>query len=97
MNDQQRAGRIALEDSKERSKRIRVGLTGLCGIVLIVGLASAMMSQLTASVSKAPGASASGNVAAPSAVAAQGEPVEPLAELGVAPGARDVPATRPAP
>ncbi len=91
MNDQQRAGRIALEDSRERSKRIRVGVTGLAGIVLIVGLASAMMTQLTAQADKAQPAvidAKTGPAATP--VANQVAPVEPLAELGVAPGASGV-------
>lgn len=94
MNDQQRAGRIALEEARDRSTRIRVGLTGLVGILLIVGLASAMMSRLTANANQGP------PVAATQAAAqakADAEPVEPLAELGVAPGAPEAAVVQPAP
>jgi hypothetical protein len=79
MNDQQRAGRIALEEARDRSTRIRVGLTGLVGILLIVGLAGAMKSVFTPTADQV----------APRTAAAQAKidaaQVEPLAELGVAP------------
>lgn len=83
MNDQQRASRIALESVRARSQRIRVGVMGLCGILLIVGLASAMMTRLTESVEKAPASAA--RVGVPGATNSAA-PVEPLIELGVSPG-----------
>lgn len=83
MNDQQRASRIALESVRARSQRIRVGVTGLFGILLIVGLASAMMTQLSQSIEKTPVVVAKPGVASATNTAA---PVEPLVELGVSPG-----------
>jgi hypothetical protein len=92
MNDQQRAGRIALEESRERSKRIRVGMTGLGGILLIVGLASAMMSRLTADAATAPQTNVTQITGPSGAQPIQNESVtaEPLVELGVAPEAPQV-------
>lgn len=70
-----------LTNRNESWRRIRVGLTGLSGIILLIALASAMLQQLT------PGQT-------PVAAAINGSPTkpagsgsEPLAELGVAPGA----------
>lgn len=68
-------------DRRESWRRIRVGLTGLGGILLLIGLANAMLQQLgQASAPVAP------NVA--DATTRNGDAKnEPLAELGVAPGA----------
>jgi hypothetical protein len=75
------AGQELLPDRKESWRRIRVGLTGLGGILLIIGLASAMLERV------GPGRT-------PAEVTANGGSAkttetkdEPLAELGVAPGA----------
>lgn len=71
-------------DRKESWRRIRVGLTGLAGILLLIGLTSAMLERLSPRT--------------PEPVVAAGDAVgnvadvpkdEPLAELGVAPGAAD--------
>jgi hypothetical protein len=73
--------REGYDDRRESWRRIRVGLTGLGGILLIIGLASAMLERIGPSTS--PVAAISGGGASKSA-----EPKsEPLAELGVAPGA----------
>lgn len=81
------------DDKSEGWRRIRVGATGIVAILLLIGLSSAMMSRLTdqANVS-AQVAGSAGDIRAP-------EPVdEPLAELGVAPGApENTPAMRPNP
>ncbi|MFM7028037.1 MAG: hypothetical protein ACKOXK_05100 [Chakrabartia sp.] len=68
-------------DRRESWRRIRVGLTGLGGILLLIGLANAMLQQL-------------GQTSAPVAPNVSGVTPrngdtknEPLAELGVAPGA----------
>ena len=70
-----------LQERNESWRRIRVGLTGLGGILLLVGLANAMLQQLGPSkVQNAP------TVTGQPAKSAD-EKNEPLAELGVAPGA----------
>jgi hypothetical protein len=71
-------------DRKESWRRIRVGLTGLGGILLLIGLASAMLERISPRTPE-PVAVADGllgnSVQAPES--------EPLAELGVAPGAAE--------
>lgn len=71
-------------DRKESWRRIRVGLTGLAGILLLIGLTSAMLERLSPRT--------------PEPVVTDGDQMgnagdapkdEPLAELGVAPGAAD--------
>jgi hypothetical protein len=73
-------------DRRESWRRIRVGLTGLGGILLLIGLANAMLQQL--GKANAPVVPSVAEQAARSSDAKN----EPLAELGVAPGA---PATPP--
>ena len=79
-----------LQERNESWRRIRVGLTGLGGILLLIGLANAMLQQLgTAKVQDVP------TVTGQPAKSAD-EKNEPLAELGVAPGA-PTKADKPAP
>jgi hypothetical protein len=84
--------RIDAENQHEGWRRVRVGLAGLGGIVLIIALANAMLDRI---VEKAGGplvadqSSPSGNAAAAE------KPAEPMAELGVAPGAPEVVPTQP--
>ncbi len=75
--------REGYDDRRESWRRIRVGVTGLGGILLIIGLASAMLERIGPSPSPNPiAATRSGEATKPA------EPKnEPLAELGVAPGA----------
>lgn len=72
----------ATPDRKESWRRIRVGLTGLTGILLLIGLTSAMLERLSP---RTPEPVASGEDLVANATAAPKD--EPLAELGVAPGA----------
>ena len=65
------------EHTGSSAQRIRIGLTGLAFAFILVLLGSAITRS---------GDDASGNLANQPAVAA---PEEPLAELGVAPGAGD--------
>jgi hypothetical protein len=58
-------------------RRIRVGITGLAAIMLIVGLASAMFTRLVSG----------GQGASPSQLGNHAGNNEPMADLGVAPGA----------
>ena len=69
-------------------QRVRIGLTGLAFVFVLVLLATILIrpsaeAPLTANLieQQGEGAAPAGNVAA-----AAGEPKEPLAELGVAPG-----------
>lgn len=66
---------------KEAMQRMRTGLTGLFGIVLLVGLANIVVDNIRRD--DAADASAAAN--ATQAFATNGTPDEPLAELGVAP------------
>jgi hypothetical protein len=69
-------------DRKESWRRIRVGLTGLAGILLLIGLASAMLERISPRTPETAimAEGALGN-------SADAPEDEPLAELGVAPGA----------
>lgn len=62
-------------------RRIRVGITGLAAIMLMIGLASAMFSRLTLDP-QSPSYSQPANKA---------DNAEPMADLGVAPGAATAP------
>jgi len=73
--------RDGYDDRRESWRRIRVGLTGLGGILLIIGLASAMLERIGPKAS--PVEATRNGEAAKSAETKN----EPLAELGVAPGA----------
>ena len=73
-----------LADRKESWRRIRVGLTGLGGILLLIGLASAMLERISPRTPE-PATVADGTLGN----ATQAPENEPLAELGVAPGAAD--------
>jgi len=66
-----------VEQAGTSAQRIRIGLTGLAFAFILVLLGSAISRS---------GDDASGNVSNQAVVA---EPKEPLAELGVAPGAGD--------
>ncbi len=78
------SGEDALADRKESWRRIRVGLTGLAGILLLIGLTSAMLERISPRTPE-PAAVADGMASN----AADIPKDEPLAELGVAPGAAD--------
>jgi hypothetical protein len=73
------AGRISNgNDRQERMQRIRVGLTGLAVVLLIVALATALFNRA--------GTLALSNTTE-NAAQSKAETDEPLAHLGVAPGA----------
>lgn len=75
MIDPDRASIAAGADRRERMQRIRVGLTGLAVVLMLVFVATLVFTRLRA----------------PEAVSNISEPSgdEPLADLGVAPGAPD--------
>lgn len=70
----------ARDERQERMHRVRVGLTGLAVVLVLVFIATAIMTQISSNAVPAPGGSIVNN-------AADAEPDEPLADLGVAPGA----------
>ena len=74
---------ISTDDRGEGWRRIRVGLTGLAAILLLIGFASAMLSRITDQ------AAVTAQTAAPAQKNAAKETSndEPMAELGVVPGA----------
>ena len=65
-------------DSIDRMQRIRVGLTGLAVVLLLVALATTVINRIGGN---------SANPGVSNATAAPGSNDEPLADLGVAPGA----------
>lgn len=70
------------EDRRERMQRVRVGLTGLAVVLLIVVLATVVLGGINQQVD------GSGNAMINAALArVPGD--EPLADLGVAPGASE--------
>ena len=73
---------ISLEDRREGWRRIRVGITGLAAILLLIGFASAMLSRITDQADTA-------RTSSPAQQAATKDKPkdEPMAELGVVPGA----------
>lgn len=75
---------------KESIKRIQVGLTGLAGIVLLIGLANVVVRNIRDGDTAGPAGLST--VAVNADDAANGVTArEPLAELGVAPAADVVP------
>lgn len=72
---------------KEAMQRIQTGLTGLFGIVLLIGLANIVVDNIRRDDATDAATVAAANTS--SADAANGAPSEPLAELGVAPSADD--------
>lgn len=78
---------LTIGETRERMQRVRVGVTGLAAVLLVVALATAVAT----SVRKRAADSA---VAGPPDVVATlnttEEKTEPLAQLGVAPDAKDV-------
>lgn len=72
---------------KEAMQRIQTGLTGLFGIVLLIGLATVVVDTVRRDDVSEADLSVAANVAAAEAI--NGAPSEPLAELGVTPSAEE--------
>jgi cobalamin synthase len=75
-------------ETRERMQRVRVGVTGLAAIILVVALATAIASSVRRSAAET--AAESGRPAVVATINATDEKTEPLAQLGVAPNAKDV-------
>lgn len=80
---------MADEKRRDGMQRVRVGLTGLAVVLLIVALATAVLRTVDRQVV--------GNRPAPSVDNSDKSKDEPLADLGVAPGAPTENAATPAP
>jgi hypothetical protein len=73
MNDQNRSSAVPGADRRERMQRIRVGLTGLAVVLMLVFVATLVFTRLRVPEAANNMVEASAN--------------EPLADLGIAPGA----------
>jgi hypothetical protein len=87
------------EDKQVRMQRVRVGLTGLAAVMLIVAVSTAIFES--AKVGEKQGPVAPGEARSEQAVANMlnndaVEQSEPLAEIGVTPGAAPDESTQPA-
>lgn len=72
--------------SKEGIQRIQIGLSGLAGVVLLIGLANIVVDNARRDAEQEKMAEAGpSNETAPPAIVPEEKPKEPLAELGVAP------------
>ena len=80
---------MADEKRRDGMQRVRVGLTGLAVVLLIVALATAVLRTVDRQ--------AAGNSPAPNVDNSDKSKDEPLADLGVAPGAPTENAAAPAP
>ena len=77
-------------ESRERMQRVRVGLTGLAAVGLIVVVSTAIATSVRRQVSETTAvASPPPVVATTTASNASDQKTEPLAQLGVAPDAKD--------
>lgn len=68
---------------KEGIQRIQIGLSGLAGVVLLLGLANIVVDNVRKDDAAQETAEAAASNAAP--IVPEEKPAEPLAELGVAP------------
>lgn len=77
-------------ETRERMQRVRVGMTGLAAVGLVVMVATAVATNVRRSATETAAA-----VAAPAPVVSGVDPkTEPLAQLGVAPDAKDAAAEK---
>ena len=76
-----------IRETSQALQRVKVGITGLAAVILLIGLASAIMRTATRQTSEAGAHAAPMNAAANMADgnSADDPAGEPLAELGVAP------------
>ncbi len=75
-------------ERSEGWRRVRIGLSGIGVIVLMLAIASAMQSRLDLQVANQPAQSSAGANTKPQ------PDKEPMADLGVAPGAPEEPANQ---
>jgi len=79
----------------QRMQRVKVGLVGLAAVVLLIGLASAIFSAASrerpTSAAGTTSAAAAANITIGNTALPAAEADEPLADLGVAPSAKESP------
>lgn len=84
------------QQAEQTRQRVRVGMIGLAAVVLLIGLASAIFSSVNQEQPVAVAGSAQpevvANMSAPGAAPSATPTNEPLAEMGVTPGAANTPA-----
>lgn len=77
----------------QRMQRVKVGMVGLAAVILLIGLASALFSTVSREdplvAAGAPKAEAVANMTVVNTTLPADPTNEPLAELGVAPSAKD--------
>lgn len=78
----------ALDERRERMHRVRVGLTGLAVVLVLVFIATAVITRISDNAVPASGSIVNNMTSE--------EHDEPLADLGVTPGASNEAATEPA-
>lgn len=85
----------AVAPLSQRMQRVKVGMVGLAAVVLLIGLASAIFSaanrERPIATAGAPKADAVANMTVMNTTLPADPTNEPLAELGVAPGASETP------
>ncbi|WP_022687585.1 hypothetical protein [Sphingomonas phyllosphaerae] len=93
-----RKDKVAVErqQAEQTRQRVRVGMIGLAAVVLLIGLASAIFSsvnqQQPVNVAGAAQPELVANMSAPASGPGATPSNEPLAEMGVTPGAAPTPA-----
>ncbi|WP_200918787.1 hypothetical protein [Sphingomonas sp. Leaf231] len=87
------------QQAEQTRQRVRVGMIGLAAVVLLIGLASAIFSsvnqQQPVNVIGAAQPEQVANMSAPASAPGATATNEPLAEMGVTPGAAPTPAPQP--
>jgi hypothetical protein len=78
-------------ETRERMQRVRVGMTGLAAVGLIVMVATAVATSVRRSATETSVTAGPPNVVTTLPTPVQTEKSEPLATLGVAPDAKDLP------
>ena len=85
------------DEREQTMQRVRVGVIGLAAVILLIGLASMIISGVRRESSRR--TAGGGDAAVVANIAAENEQAgseEPLADLGLAPGAPDTNASAPA-
>ncbi|MDR6788643.1 cobalamin synthase [Sphingomonas sp. BE138] len=92
---------VARQQAEQMRQRVRVGMIGLAAVVLLIGLASAIFSsvnkQQAVNVAGAAQPELVANMSAPASAPGAAPTNEPLAEMGVTPGAAPTPQAAPSP
>ena len=92
---------VERQQAEQTRQRVRVGMIGLAAVVLLIGLASAIFSsvnqQQPVNVTGAAQPELVANMSAPASAPTAAPANEPLAEMGVTPGAAPTPSAAESP